>query len=60
MTAMEELTKLSHLLPLEILNDINRRCGDWLSSGGKEDDAYIHQQVRFAKRFIDSQHDVVI
>ena len=35
-----------------ILEDVHRRIGDWLASGGKEDDPYIEQQLRYAKRFI--------
>lgn len=52
MTALEEIKELSHELPLGVLEDINRRCGDWLSSGGHEDDPYIHQQLRYAKNVL--------
>ena len=52
MTAMEELASISHLLPLPVLQDVDKRCGDWLATGGGPDDPYIHQQVSFAKRFV--------
>lgn len=51
MTAMDELASISHLLPLPVLQDVDKRCGDWLAVGGGHDDPYIHQQLRFAKRF---------
>ena len=49
---MEELLKIADRLPIVILEDVYRRIGDWLASGGKEDDPYIEQQLRYAKRFI--------
>ena len=52
MNAMEEFNKLADKLPMAILEDIHRRIGDWLASGGKENDPYIEQQLRYAKRFI--------
>jgi hypothetical protein len=51
-TYLEQINDLSHLLPLEILQDINKRVTDWLVSGGNENDPYIEQQLRFAKNFI--------
>lgn len=57
MSAMDELASIAHLLPLPVLKDINNRCGDWLASGGKEDDPYIQQQLWFAKYFIKVQED---
>nr|WP_167670356.1 DUF6877 family protein [Paenibacillus tianmuensis] len=52
---MQEILELSNQLPLEVLQDINQRIGDWLAMDGKDDDPYIEQQLRFAKRFIVSQ-----
>ncbi|MDT9720454.1 hypothetical protein QVE09_16160 [Paenibacillus sp. ClWae2A] len=49
---LQEITLISHRLPTIVLNDINRRIGDWLASGGNETDPYIEQQLRFARRFI--------
>ncbi|MNC76564.1 hypothetical protein D3C75_1283080 [compost metagenome] len=54
---MQEIASISHLLPIYVLQDINQRIGDWLSSGGKEDDPYIEQQLRFAKRFVKLESD---
>ena len=58
MTATDELASISHLISLPVLEDVNKRCGDWLATGGKHDDHYIHQQLRFAKRFIKKQEEV--
>jgi hypothetical protein len=52
MTAFQEIIKIAKQLPFEVLKDVERRTGDWLASGGKEDDPYIHQQLRYAKRFV--------
>ncbi len=57
MKPLEEITKISSQLPLPVLQDINQRIGDWLASGGKETDAYIHQQLRFAKRFVKEESE---
>ncbi|MGG3800440.1 DUF6877 family protein [Metabacillus fastidiosus] len=52
MSHLQEINKIAPQLPLEVLQDIDKRIGDWLASGGKEDDPYIEQQLRFAKRFV--------
>lgn len=52
-TPLEEINAIAHKLPVIVLQDINSRLTDWLSSGGKDDDPYIHQQLRFAKRFVE-------
>lgn len=49
---LQEILKISHLLPMVVLEDVNKRVGDWLAIGGKDDDPYIEQQLRFAKRFV--------
>lgn len=49
---IEEITSIAHLLPIEVLEDVNKRIGDWLASGGIDNDPYIYQQLRFAKRFV--------
>lgn len=52
MTPMDELSGIAHQLPLPVLQDIDKRITDWIASGGRHDDPYIEQQLRFAKRFI--------
>ncbi|EMJ6444375.1 hypothetical protein AADZ13_005842 [Bacillus cereus] len=47
---MDELNKIAHLLPFEVLTDIKSRLTDWIASGGSWNDPYIKQQVRYAKR----------
>lgn len=49
---IEDLIKYSCLLPFEILQDIDKRIGDWLASGGSYEDGYIKQQCRYAERVI--------
>jgi len=52
MKPIQEIAKIAHKLPIEAIQDINQRIGDWLASGGKEDDPYIYQQLRYAERFV--------
>jgi len=52
MSPLQELHKIAGQLPLPVLADVDKRIGDWLASGGKENDPYIEQQLRFAKRFV--------
>ncbi|BFH15860.1 hypothetical protein WJ0W_003330 [Paenibacillus melissococcoides] len=51
---LHEIMMISHLLPEKVLKDINQRIGDWLAMGGDESDPYIKQQLRFARRFVQS------
>lgn len=57
MTALEQINKIAHQLPLPVLQDIYRRTTDWLASGGDADDPYIYQQLRFAENVIRSGKD---
>ncbi|WP_180320078.1 DUF6877 family protein [Peribacillus loiseleuriae] len=50
--AIQEISSIARHLPLEVLQDINQRIGDWLTSGGNKNDPYIRQQLRFAQRFV--------
>ncbi|MGG3871392.1 DUF6877 family protein [Brevibacillus laterosporus] len=52
MSHMEQLLIIAPRLPAPVLEDIYRRITDWLASGGNEDDPYIEQQLRYAKRFV--------
>lgn len=49
---LEEIIKIAPQLPLKVLEDITKRIGDWLVCGGNQNDSYIEQQLRYAKRFI--------
>jgi hypothetical protein len=53
MNTLKQLEEISSELPVEILEDINKRINDWINGGGKEDHPYIEQQLRYAKQFID-------
>ena len=50
MSPVEKLNKIIHLLPMEVIVDIDKRITDWLAGGGNENDPYIEQQVRYAER----------
>ncbi|MED0939587.1 hypothetical protein P4T37_23100 [Bacillus mobilis] len=52
MTYLERINKIASQLPLVVLQDINQRVGDWLATGGNEDDPYIGQQLRFAENYL--------
>ena len=52
MNPIKEIAKISDHIPLEALQDIHQRITDWLAGGGEVDDPYIHQQLRYAKRFV--------
>lgn len=52
---LQEIHEIAHQLPVAVLTDIDKRIGDWLAMGGSENDPYIEQQLRFAKRFVGSQ-----
>ena len=52
MNPIKEIGKISDHIPLEAFQDIHARIADWLASGGKVDDPYIHQQLRYTKRFV--------
>ncbi|WFB60557.1 DUF6877 family protein [Paenibacillus sp. BR1-192] len=50
---MDEILKISSRLPTVVLEDINKRIGDWLAMGGQYTDPYIEQQLSFARRFVE-------
>lgn len=52
MSPIAEINQLSRHLPLFALQDIQQRITDWLAMGGNENDPYIEQQLRYAKRFV--------
>ncbi|ENQ3106025.1 hypothetical protein ACEOWJ_002022 [Bacillus cereus] len=52
MTYLEQINKIASQLPLPVLQDINQRVGDWIATGGNENDPYIGQQLRFAENVL--------
>lgn len=52
MTYLEQINKIASQLPLPVLQDINQRVGDWLATGGNENDPYVGQQLRFAENVL--------
>ena len=46
---IQEIAKIAHKLPVEAMQDINQRIGDWMAMGGKDDDPYVWQQLRYAR-----------
>lgn len=57
MGPIEKLNAIAHKIPIVALEDINGRIKDWIVSGGKESDPYIHQQLRYAENIINYQED---
>lgn len=55
MDPLEEINAIAHKIPTVALEDINGRIKDWIVSGGKEDDPYMHQQLRYAQNIVKSQ-----
>ena len=48
----EEFLEHVHLLPVYVMNDIDKRIFDWLAAGGTDEDPYIYQQYRYAENVI--------
>lgn len=55
-TAMQQIEELITEMPLPVLKDVQQRLTDWASSGGKEDDPYVEQQLRYMKHVRHAQH----
>lgn len=49
---INRLAELTPKLPYVVINDISKRMEDWVLSGGKQDDPYMWQQVKFAENWI--------
>lgn len=57
---INNLVDNSKYLPIAALQDIDKRMGDWLASGGSLKDGYIKQQFRYAEniiRIVRAKHD---
>jgi len=57
---IDRITELAPQVPAVVLEDVMNRIKDWIVSGGKEDDPYIEQQLRFVERVAarSKEHDV--
>lgn len=38
------------MIPIKVLQDVDKRISDWRSMGGKDSDEYIQNQLRYLKR----------
>lgn len=38
------------MIPIKVLQDVDRRIADWKATGGKDSDAYIQNQLRHLKQ----------
>ena len=38
------------IIPIKVLQDVDKRIADWKAFGGKDSDAYIQNQLRYLKR----------
>ncbi|MFB5548248.1 DUF6877 family protein [Bacillus cereus] len=60
MNYIDRITELAPQVPAVVLEDVMNRIKDWIVSGGKEDDPYIEQQLRFMERVAarSKEHDI--
>ena len=53
-STIKETRKISEIynfnLPIDVLEDINKRITDWIASGGEEKDQYIQRQIEYAEQ----------
>ena len=49
---LKDLCNNWNLIPEIVALDVMTRIGDWLASGGIEEDPYIQNQLKFASQFI--------
>lgn len=52
---IEQINEIAHMLPAIVLEDVNKRMTDWKAGGGSDNDPYMHQQLRFALRFVNKE-----
>lgn len=38
------------IIPIKVLQGVNKRIADWKAAGGKDSDAYIQNQLKYLKR----------
>ncbi|WP_242266107.1 MULTISPECIES: DUF6877 family protein [unclassified Bacillus cereus group] len=60
MSYIDRIAELAPQVPVVVLEDVMNRITDWIVSGGKEDDPYIEQQLKFVERVAarSKEHDV--
>lgn len=55
-----QIATLSPLMPIHVLQDVDKRIADWLAQGGTHTDNYIKQQVRYMQNVAQALgHEVV-
>ena len=47
-TSLEDINL--DIIPIKVLQDVDKRIADWRAGGGKDSDAYIQNQLRYLKR----------
>jgi len=55
-TPMQQIEELITEMPLPVLQDVRQRLDDWMLSGGKDDDPYVEQQLRYMKHVRHALH----
>lgn len=53
--SIEDLVKAG--LPLRVIQDIDKRIGDWLATGGSLEDPYVKQQFRYAENVVNQLNE---
>lgn len=38
------------IIPIKVLQGVDKRIADWKAAGGKDSDAYIQNQLKYLKR----------
>lgn len=49
MSLAEQIAQLAPKMPIEVLQDVDKRTADYLASGGKPKGPYIEQQLTYMR-----------